>query len=94
MAKGKKSVSHAGPHKSHGPKRKMFHQWDSTMRLYLGRNGLLNKHHNIESFTLSCQSRGLKGGTPAEWQARFTEFRKLETSKEKTAWLAGCKKHK
>ena len=29
------------------------------MRLYISKCGLLNKHHNIESFTLSCQSRGL-----------------------------------
>ena len=54
MAKGKggkPSVS-AGPklHKKHGPKKKMWHCWDSTTRLHFGQAGLLTKYYNKESF--------------------------------------------
>lgn len=94
MGKSKKGVSHAGPHKKHGPKRKMFHDWDSTTRLAFGKLGILNKYHNLDSFILSCQARGLKHGTQMDWQMRFSEFRELKTHKEKVEWLNSCKNYK
>lgn len=58
MAK-KKSV-HAGPHKSHGPKKKMFHCWTSTIRLALAKAGLLKKECNKEAFTQSQNAKGIR----------------------------------
>ena len=50
MAKGKgKKVASGGPHKKHGPKKKMFHCWSSTMRWHFAKAGLLTKYNNFES---------------------------------------------
>lgn len=46
--------------KNHGPKRRMFHDYDSTMRLKLGDVGLLDKYHNFESFAQYCAAKGVK----------------------------------
>jgi hypothetical protein len=49
MAKGKgKKVASSGPKKNHGPKKKMFHCWTSTMRMHLAKAGLLSKYNNYE----------------------------------------------
>jgi len=87
---GKRSVS-SGPHKKHGPKRKLFHTWSSTIRLHFGKAGILKKDHNLESFVLACQAKGLKHGTPEDWKARFDEYRELKTSQERREWLNNCK---
>ena len=46
--------------KNHGPKRKMFHEWDSTTRMHLAQAGLLSKYHNFESFSLALTAKGIK----------------------------------
>lgn len=59
MAKGKgKKVASAGPRKKHGPKRKLFHEWSSTMRKHFADAGLLTKCYNFESFALACNAKG------------------------------------
>lgn len=59
MAKGKgKGGASAGPRKSHGPKRKLFHCWSSTMRKHLADAGLLTKSYNFESFAMACNACG------------------------------------
>ena len=59
MAKGKgKCGASAGPKKSHGPKRKLFHCWSSTMRKHLADAGLLTKTYNFESFAMACNAYG------------------------------------
>ena len=35
--------------KKHGPKKKMFHCWTSTMRLAFARCGVLTKYYNYET---------------------------------------------
>lgn len=93
MAKSKKGVSHAGPKKSHGPKKKMFHCWSKTMRLHLSKAGVLDRYNNKDSFILSCQARGLKHGSVEEWDDRFSTFIRLGDKKEQDAWLANCKNY-
>ena len=74
MAKGKgKKVSSGGPHKKHGPKKKMFHCWTSTMRMHLAKAGLLTKYTNFESWQQACQAKGKRNTTKAD----FDEFIKL-----------------
>ena len=91
---GKRSVS-GGPHKSHGPKRKLFHQYSSTIRLAFGKAGVLDKYHSIESFMYACQAKGLKYGTPADWENRFKFFTQdLKTREEQKEWLRNCKNYK
>ena len=59
MAKGKgKKVASGGPHKKHGPKRKLHHAWTSTIRMSLAKSGLLSKFYNYESWSLAMQSKG------------------------------------
>lgn len=80
MAKGKgKKVSSGGPHKKHGPKKKMFHCWDSTTRLHFAKAGLLTKYHNFESFVLACNNRGKRNPTEADYR----EFRSLNAEQQK-----------
>ena len=75
MAKGKgKKMASSGPKKMHGPKRKMFHGWSSTMRKHFADAGLLTKHHNFESWQQACQAKGKRNATKAE----FDEFVKLD----------------
>ena len=75
MAKGKgKKVASGGPHKKHGPKKKMFHCWSSTMRWHFAKAGLLTKYNNFESWQQACQAKGKRDAT----QANFNEFVKLD----------------
>ena len=90
MAKGKgKGGSSGGPRKNHGPKRKMFHCWDSTTRWHFAgdygkSNGILNKYHNYESFVLACTARGKRNPSEEEFQ----EFLKLPKEKKKEYFAA------
>ena len=71
MTKGKgKGGASAGPRKPHGPKRKLFHSWTSTMRMHLARAGLLSKYYNYESFAIACGARGKRNVTRIE----FSDF--------------------
>ena len=88
MAKGKgKKVASAGPKKRHGPKKKMFHCWSSTMRKHLADAGLLDKVYNFESFALACSAKGKRnvsrgdfltfiGLTPEEKEKYFDNIKK------------------
>lgn len=55
--------------KNHGPKRKLFHDWDSTTRLAFGKAGLLTKYHNYQSFALSLNARGIKKDVDKYWRS-------------------------
>ena len=93
MAKGK-AVAHTGPHKSHGPKRKMFHTMgNKVMRKAFADAGLLNKYNCEESFVLACQAKGLKYGTLSDWHARFNMFSLMKRT-DQDAWLRACKDYK
>ncbi len=85
--KGGKKVSSGGPHKKHGPKKKMWHCWSSTMRLHFARAGLLDKYHNFESWQQAVQAKGKRNATEAE----FKEFVKL-SDEEKKAYFASITK--
>ena len=76
MAKGKggKRAASAGPKKMHGPKKKMFHCWSSTMRMHLAKAGLLTKYNNFEAWQQACQAKGKRDAT----KANFNEFVKLD----------------
>ena len=75
MAKGKgKKVASGGPHKKHGPKKKMFHCWSSTMRWHFAKAGLLSKYNNFEAWQQACQAKGKRDAT----YANFCEFVKLD----------------
>ncbi|MBP5470499.1 MAG: hypothetical protein J6Z11_14785 [Candidatus Riflebacteria bacterium] len=75
MAKGKgKKVASGGPHKKHGPKKKMFHCWSSTMRWHFAKAGLLSKYNNFEAWQQACQAKGKRDAT----KANFDEFIKLD----------------
>lgn len=88
MAKGKgKGGASAGPRKPHGPKRKLFHDWTSTMRMHLARAGLLSKYNNYESFALACGARGKRNPTKAE----FNDFILL-TREQKDEFFKGLHK--
>jgi len=80
MAKGKgKKVSSGGPHKKHGPKKKLFHCWDSTMRLHLAKASLLCKYTNKESWEQSCNAKGIR----AEGDSLWKEFVALDLNSKK-----------
>lgn len=80
MAKGKgKKVSSGGPHKKHGQKKKLFHCWDSTMRLHLAKAGLLCKYTNKESWEQSCNAKGIR----AEGDSLWKEFVALDLNSKK-----------
>lgn len=88
MAKGKgKKVASSGPHKKHGPKKKMFHQWSSTMRLHLSKCGLLSKYHNKESWEQSLTSKGVRTLDNELWK----EFSHLSID-ERKEWFKNHKK--
>ena len=91
MAKGKgkgsKPSSSPSLQKRHGPKKKMFHKWTSTMRLHLAGAGLLTKFNNRESFDQAVMSRGIKNVPTSMWE----EMRSLKTMKEKKAWFKAIK---
>ena len=88
MKKGKgKKVPSGGPKKKHGPKKKMFHCWSSTMRKHLADAGLLDKYHHFDSFALAAMSRGVR----ANLQELWLEFYRLPTRKEQNDFLANLK---
>ena len=88
MAKGKggKPNVTAGPklRKKHGPKKKMFHCWDSTMRLHLAKAGLLKKYSNKEAFEQSLNARGVRSDSSELW-------RDFNNQEDKRAWLKQLK---
>ena len=88
MAKGKGGrVASAGPKKKHGPKKKMFHCWSSTMRKHLADAGLLDKCYNFESFALACNARGKRNVSRSD----FNTFIGL-SREEKEKYFADIKK--
>lgn len=56
----KKKATHAGPHKSHGPKKKLFHGYSKCIRLALAKHGLLKKECNKEAFIQSQNAKGIR----------------------------------
>ena len=88
MAKGKgKGGASAGPRKSHGPKRKLFHCWSSTMRKHFADAGLLKKNYSYQSFVLACNARGKRNPTKLE----FNDFVVL-SAEEKDNYFKNCSK--
>ena len=76
MAKGKsKSSSSGSSHKKHGPKKKMWHCWDSTTRLHFAQAGLLTKYSNKESFEQAVSARGIRTSIDELW-AEFCRLAK------------------
>ena len=74
--------------KNHGPKRKLFHDYDSTTRFHFGGTGVLSKYSNYESFALSCAARGAKSGVQDMWN----EFKVLDR-KAQDEYLANIKEN-
>ena len=64
MAKGKGGKPSSAPaarlRKNHGPKKKMWHCWSSTMRKHFADAGLLTKYHNRESFEQALTAKGIR----------------------------------
>ncbi len=91
MAKGKggKPSTSTGPklRKRHGPKTHRFHAWSSTMRLCLGREGLLTKYYNREAFEQALAAKGIRNNVDGLW----AEFIKVP-AEEKRAWFKNLKK--
>ena len=69
--------------KNHGPKKKMFHCWTSTMRLHFARCGVLTKYYNYESFQASCSARGIR----SDVADLYEEFIRLPDRKAQDAYL-------
>ena len=76
--KGKGKVSSGGPHKKHGPKRKLFAEFKPMIKA-MADAGLLTKYNNYESFCLACNARGKRNPTRQE----FSEFRMLPFEEQK-----------
>lgn len=85
MAKKKSS---GGLTKQHGPKRKLFHDYSSTMRIHMAEAGLLDKYSNYESFKLSCMARGIKNPT----LGMYEEMSRLKTKQAKDEWFKALRK--
>lgn len=88
MAKGKgKKVASAGPKKSHGPKKKMWHCWSSTLRMAFAKAGLLSKYYNYESWQQACQAKGKR-------EVSYNDFLKFAnlSKEEKDAYFKQLKK--
>ena len=73
--------------KKHGPKRKMFHQYNKATRIEMAKCGVLSKYSDFESFALSCNARGVKSDPHYLWN----EFIKLPTRKEQDEYLKTIK---
>jgi hypothetical protein len=73
--------------KNHGPKRKLFHEWTSTMRLHFAKAGVLDKYSNYDSFVLSCGARGIRSDTADLWE----EFIRLPDKQAKDQYLKDLK---
>ncbi len=78
MAKGKGKVSSGGPHKKHGPKRKLFAEFKPMIKA-MADAGLLSKYNNYESFCLACSARGKRNPTHYE----FVEFTYLTKEQQR-----------
>lgn len=90
MAKPKKSA-HSGPHKNHGPKRKMFHKsYNSCERVHMAQLGVLSKYYDKESWTLACMARGIKNPSDSMW----ADYCNCVTIEKKKAWFQSLKKRK
>ena len=62
MAKGKKkSVSSGGPHKKHGPKKRMFHCYSKCIRMEMAKCGMLKKDVDREAKQQSLDAKTGKG---------------------------------
>lgn len=86
MAKPKKG-SHSGPHKSHGPKRHLFHELKPMMHV-IAQSGLLSKYWAYESWALACNARGVKNPTKAD----FSQFILLPTKAKKDEYFKSLMK--
>lgn len=75
--------------KQHGPKKKMFHCWTSTMRLAFAKSGVLTKYYNLESFEASCAARGVRGDAAELYE----EFIRLPDRKTQDAYLKNLKEN-
>lgn len=89
MAKGKAKTGSAGPHKKHGPKRKMFHEYSKTMRMEMAKCGMLSKHNDRESFEASCTARGVRNVSDELWG----EFRRLDTKEKREEFFRNVKQN-
>lgn len=92
MANGKGKPAVAAPakvklRKSHGPKKKMWHCWDSTTRIHFAKAGILTKYYNKESFTQAVNAKGIRNNIDALW----SEFKNLPKQEQK-AWFKNLKK--
>lgn len=85
MAKPKRGSS-SGPHKSHGPKRHIFHELKPLLK-QIADAGLLNKYNCYESWCLACNARGKKDTTKSE----FNRFVLLKTKAEKDNYFSSIK---
>ena len=62
MAKGKsKGGASSGPHKKHGPKKKMFHCYSKCLRLEMAKLGMLKKDVDKEARQQSLDAKTGKG---------------------------------
>ena len=61
MAKGKKSSSSGGPHKKHGPKKRMFHAYPKALRIEMAKLGMLKKDVDPEARQQSIDAKSGKG---------------------------------
>ena len=62
MAKGKKKgVSSGGPHKKHGPKKKMFHKYPKCIRIAMAKSGMLKKDIDPEAREQSESAKNPRG---------------------------------
>ena len=61
MSKGKrKSASSGGPHKKHGPKKKMFHAYSKCIRIQMAKLGMLKKNFDSEARSQSESAKNPK----------------------------------
>ena len=75
--------------KKHGPKRKMFHCWDSTTRIAFAQAGILSKYYNFESFAQYCAKKNIRNPIEDLWY----EFRTLDTTADKNQYLKSIAEH-
>lgn len=83
-----KRKSSGGPTKAHGPKRKLFHEYNKVMRSEMAKHGLLTKYSNFESFKLACIARGMRNPTEAD----FRTMSLLPTRAAQDEWFKSIKR--
>lgn len=59
MAKPKRGSS-SGPHKKHGPKKKMFHEYPKALRIEMAKLGMLKKEFDKEARAQSESAKAAK----------------------------------